>query len=305
MSETTIRDLFRSLEVTLHERLRTIEDVMRFGGGTGAAVSGTAVSGVTNQAMNDFEKRVEDLIYTKNLLLRDDVHSLRQEVAALRRELAEHRKTAADAAPQLLPQSPLKGIEIVPKRDIGIPDVMSIENRLLLNKAARKALEAKEMGVHDLQDRAPIEEEEEEEAEEEDAEEEVVAEEEEEDAEEEVVAEEEEEAEEEDAEEEAEEEVVTEEAEEEEAEEEVVTEEAEEEEGLEAEEEEAEEETEEEAEEEAEEVELEEFEYKGSTYYRDGEGNVFMTDEDGELMEDPIGIWSEAKQRIVVKKVAA
>ena len=65
------------------------------------------------------------------------------------------------------------------------------------------------------------------------------------------------------------------------------------------------EEAEAEEEEEADEVELEEFEYKGSTYYRDGEGNVFMTDEDGELMEEPIGVWNEAKQRIVVKKVAS
>ena len=55
-----------------------------------------------------------------------------------------------------------------------------------------------------------------------------------------------------------------------------------------------------EAEEDAEE--LEEFEYKGSTYYRDGESNVFMADEDGELIPTPIGVWSEVKKRIIIKK---
>ena len=61
-----------------------------------------------------------------------------------------------------------------------------------------------------------------------------------------------------------------------------------------------EEEVEEEVEDEAEE--LEEFEYKGATYYRDGEKNVFMTDEDGELIPTPIGVWSEVKKRIIIKK---
>ena len=58
----------------------------------------------------------------------------------------------------------------------------------------------------------------------------------------------------------------------------------------------------EEVEEEEEAEELEEFEYKGATYYRDGEKNVFMTDEDGELIPTPIGVWSEVKKRIIIKK---
>ena len=66
--------------------------------------------------------------------------------------------------------------------------------------------------------------------------------------------------------------------------------------------EEAAEEAEEAAEEEAMEVELEEFEYKGSSYYRDTDNNVFMADEDGELVADAIGVWNPVKQRIVVKK---
>jgi len=54
--------------------------------------------------------------------------------------------------------------------------------------------------------------------------------------------------------------------------------------------------------EEEEELQLEEFEYKGATYYRDPENNVYMTDEDGELVQEAIGTWNAAKQRIAVKK---
>jgi len=57
------------------------------------------------------------------------------------------------------------------------------------------------------------------------------------------------------------------------------------------------------AEEEAAEVELEEFEYKGATYYRDPDNNVFATDDDGELVEEPFGTWNPVKQRIVARKV--
>ena len=60
------------------------------------------------------------------------------------------------------------------------------------------------------------------------------------------------------------------------------------------------EDSEEEEEEEAEEV-LEEFEYKGSTYYRDSQNNVFMTDEDENLVEEPIGIWNPQKKSIMKK----
>jgi hypothetical protein len=49
-------------------------------------------------------------------------------------------------------------------------------------------------------------------------------------------------------------------------------------------------------------VELQEFEYKGATYYRDSDNNVFTTDEDGELNEEPFGVWNEAKQRILARR---
>jgi hypothetical protein len=71
--------------------------------------------------------------------------------------------------------------------------------------------------------------------------------------------------------------------------------------------EEAEEEQEEEAEEEQEDEEMEteeevitfeSFEYKGETYYKDPDGQVYQADADGDLDETPIGVWNEAKQKI-------
>ena len=95
---------------------------------------------------------------------------------------------------------------------------------------------------------------------------------------------------------------------EEEAEEEVEEEEEAEEEEEEAEEEQEEaEEEQEEAEEEQEEAEedmdeevvtFEEFEYKGITYYKDSDGQVYQKDADGDLDDTPIGLWNEAKQKL-------
>ena len=113
--------------------------------------------------------------------------------------------------------------------------------------------------------------------------------------EEEVVEEEVEEAVEEAVEEEAVEEEVVEEAVEEE---EVVEEEAVEEEEEEVEEEVVEEDEVEEQEEEDGTVELTEFSYKGLTLYRDSEDYVYQTDSEGALIDTPIGIWDNEKQRI-------
>lgn len=149
--------------------------------------------------------------------------------------------------PQILPLNPMHGIEVVPKREVVLEtNALSFADRLLLNKDAKKALEAEEMGAT-REDEYPLGEDcamdvegDAEEAEEE--------------------AEEEEEAEDEDAEEDA-----------------------------------------EAGPEDADAEELEEFEYKGSTYYRDSDNNVFMTDEDGDLVEEPIGIWNAEKGKIMKK----
>ena len=59
------------------------------------------------------------------------------------------------------------------------------------------------------------------------------------------------------------------------------------------------EEEQEDAEEEEEALELEEFEYKGVTYYRDAELQVYQLDTDGDLDETPIGVWNESKQKVL------
>ena len=60
-----------------------------------------------------------------------------------------------------------------------------------------------------------------------------------------------------------------------------------------------EEEEQEDAEEEEEALELDEFEYKGVTYYRDAELQVYQLDTDGDLDETPIGVWNESKQKVL------
>ena len=45
-------------------------------------------------------------------------------------------------------------------------------------------------------------------------------------------------------------------------------------------------------------MELEEFEYKGQTYYKDGDNQVYQM-VDGELDDTPIGVWNEQKQKVL------
>jgi hypothetical protein len=52
---------------------------------------------------------------------------------------------------------------------------------------------------------------------------------------------------------------------------------------------------EEEEPEEEEGLDLEEFEYKGITYYKDGENNVYSTDEDGNVIPEPVARWNGVK----------
>lgn len=57
---------------------------------------------------------------------------------------------------------------------------------------------------------------------------------------------------------------------------------------------------EEEEEEEAEEaVEYEEIEYKGVTYYKDSENQVYVLDADGDLDDTPVGVWNEEKKKVL------
>jgi hypothetical protein len=184
------------------------------------------------------------------------LETLSSQVEELRRNISVLRNQPASPV-SILPLNPIHGIEVVPKREVvlGEPNSLSMADRLLLNRNAKKALEAEEMGAS-RNNEYPLGEEDEVEEDDDGA----------------MEVEEEQEAEE---------------AEEEQAEE--------------AEAAEAEAEAEEAAAEEAAE-ELEEFEYKGNTFYRDSENNVFMTDEDGDLVDEPIGTWNAEKKKIMMKK---
>ena len=232
---STVRDMFRSLEGTLHERLEGIQEMLL--GGSNRQEPFPASGYLPGSGINRTYVPHPD---TAPLL--QVIRSQADALTALTRRV-EALETKQKAEDDLLPLRPMEGIEVIPKKEVVVPDVepFSYADRLLLNTKARKALEAEEMGetrsdsyplnCEGVSDKADAEE-----LVEEDEEVEV-----------------------------------------------------------------AEEEAEEEVEEEAE-VQLEEFEYKGSTYYRDGDNNVYMADEDGELVDEPIGVWNEAKQRITVTK---
>jgi hypothetical protein len=46
-------------------------------------------------------------------------------------------------------------------------------------------------------------------------------------------------------------------------------------------------------------LELEEFEYKGVTYYKDTDNQVYQVGEDGDLDDTAIGVWNEEKQKVL------
>lgn len=225
MSDTTIQELFRNLERMVSDRLRLIDELLR------------------RKESSAWDSRFvapspePDPIYAKLL----------ERISALEREVSSLRGP-------LIPQYPLNGIEVIPKKEVVLtePDRISEADRLLLNPSALKALEKEEANEIEEAQEAQEEFRDEEEFRGDD-----------------------------------------------EMQVEVEAEEAEDEMQVETEAEEVEAEAEEA---EGEEEELEEFEYKGSTYYRDSDKNVFMADEEGELVATPIGVWSEVKKRIIPKK---
>ena len=44
---------------------------------------------------------------------------------------------------------------------------------------------------------------------------------------------------------------------------------------------------------------LEEFEYKGTTYWKDSQNQVYITDETGDLVDQPYGVWSDEKKKVL------
>lgn len=246
---STVRDMFRSLEGTLHERLEGIQEMLL--GGSNRQEPFPASGYLPGSGINRTYVPHPDTAPLLQVIRSqaDALTALAQRVEAL-----EQKKRDEDV---LLPLHPMEGIEVIPKKEVVVPEVepFTYADRLLLNTKARKALEAEEMG-ETRSDSYPLNCEGESDKAEDDAEDELA-----------IL---------EDADADAD---VEEDGEDVDAD---VEEEAA-----------AEEETE---------VQLEEFEYKGSTYYRDGDNNVYMADEDGELVDEPIGVWNEAKQRITVTK---
>ena len=45
--------------------------------------------------------------------------------------------------------------------------------------------------------------------------------------------------------------------------------------------------------------ELEDFEYKGTTYWKDSQNQVYITDETGDLVDQPYGVWSDEKKKVL------
>ena len=221
MSENTIKELFRSLERTVSDRLKVIDDLMRAYEMRSPPVYNNPLPTGPTAAGMYAGSRGPTGCEPWSVALLERIASLEKEVRTLRTEL--------DSRGPLIPQYPMNGIEVVPKKEVVLtetsPEPLSVADRLLLNTSALKALEQDE-------------EEQEEQAQEEQQEQ-------------------------------------------QEEDEEVVV---------------------QDQEEQEEDEELEEFEYKGSTYYRDSDKNVFMADDEGELIATPVGVWSEVKKRIITKK---
>jgi hypothetical protein len=272
MSHFSLSDTLRSLA----SKLDSVQEVLN-----GTAAAGAAAGAWPPYPTLNSTVPVVAPISSPNTFVLQKLEMLSQELNQLKQTVAQINTRSNEASnASILPLNPIHGIEIIPKREVVVPQSLSVADRLLLNRDAKKALEAEEMGAS-RDDEYPLGEEDEEAEGDEDADADADGEEEAEEADEDADAEEAEKA--------------PKDANVYKVQESVVGSN-----GMEVEPEEQAEE--EEAEADAEEVELEEFEYKGSTYYRDpSNNNVFGQDEDGDVNTDqPIGLWDAEKNRIRV-----
>jgi hypothetical protein len=224
-----IRELFRALEASIHERLGMIEDVLRL-----SSARGTLTSQVDSQ-----QRACECSSAERIQSLENELQTVSARLAALETTDVDTSKPAAEVhvhrvgtAGEEMWIEPMRDLKIELKTVLA-PISPPIVAATTLNKVVEEEVVEEEV-----------------------VEEEVVEEE---------VVEEEEEAEEEEAEEE--------EAEEEEAEEEA--------------------------------LELDEIEYKGKTYYRDGNNHVYAPKKDDPSdidIDTPIGTWDSARERILFRR---
>jgi hypothetical protein len=156
MSENTIKELFRSLERTVSDRLKVIDDLMR-AYETKATPLPTGPTGPRGPTGCE----------PWSVTLLERISSLEKEVRSLRSEL--------DSRGPLIPQYPMSGIEVIPKKEVVLtetsPEPLSVADRLLLNTSALKALEQEEEEVIVEQEEEQEEEEEVEDNQEEEGEE--------------------------------------------------------------------------------------------------------------------------------------
>lgn len=226
MSSDMIRELFKSLENTLHERLRIIEDILSHSSAS-AAKKPTVAEDVTKifdahnlmfDNLNMRMKRLEELLEKKSPVDPDVGVEAVEAVVALESAETEAMEIASSSLADTDTNEGTK-IEVAAK------------------VALKKAVEALVPDVEEEEEEVVEEEEEVEEVEEE----------------EEVVEEEE----------------VEEVVEEEEVEE-----------------------------EEEEEVALTPFTFRGKTYYKDNENQVYQEDDEGTVVPEPIGLWNETMKKI-------
>jgi hypothetical protein len=154
MSENTIKELFRSLERTVSDRLKVIDDLMRAYETKASPVVNPLPTGPTGP-------RGPTGCEPWSVTLLERISSLEKEVRSLRSEL--------DSRGPLIPQYPMSGIEVIPKKEVVLtetsPEPLSVADRLLLNTSALKALEQEEEEVVEQEEEQEEQQEEEQEEE--------------------------------------------------------------------------------------------------------------------------------------------
>jgi hypothetical protein len=144
MSENTIKELFRNLERTVSDRLKVIDDLLRAYEGRPAPNSGPTApwqfpaSGALGPVVRESKPSGPE---PWAVALLERISSLEAEVHSLRSDLDNTRGP-------LIPQYPMNGLEVVPKKEVVLtetgPEPLSVADRLLLNTSALKALEQEE-----------------------------------------------------------------------------------------------------------------------------------------------------------------
>lgn len=134
MSDFSLSDTLRSLA----SKLDSVQEVL---GGSGSSAWPPYSS--LNTTMP-----VTPSLHSNQAVLQK-LDTLSQQVSELKSSVAALQQNQQNVAHCILPLNPMHGIEVVPKREVVVPEMnpLSAADRLLLNRDAKKALEAEEMGA--------------------------------------------------------------------------------------------------------------------------------------------------------------